>query len=157
MATIFSSKIAVAVLSNSEKLTNKIKTLFVQKDDQFNVFYFQDVDELKNHVEQNNVNIAFCDIDPFNKDQKFSQKLARELMDFKRGTYLIVLTDDKQLVNITTLYRIGTAGLLFKEDSINEYKKELERAVSHIHCWKSRFEQVLTDKSMEREFDDLFK
>jgi len=156
MSIIFQEKITVAVLATTEDLRNKFKTLFLKKDD-FLVEYFDKDEDLFKHIETNNVNVAFCDVEPFNKDKNLTQTLSRQVISLKRGTYLVALTDNIKLVNLTTLYRIGVNGLLYTNDSISDYKKELERAVNHINSWRGRFEQVLTDKSMERELDELFK
>jgi DNA-binding NtrC family response regulator len=155
MGSIFQANTSIAIYVNSEKMQNKIKALFSNIEEEYSIEYFLDELEFKNHIENANVNVAFCDIDT--KDNKFSDKLIRDLILLKRGTYFIVITSDKHLMNLTTLYRIGTNGLLFKQDHISEYKKELDRAVEHIKCWRIRLEQVLADRSMERELDDLLK
>ena len=157
MSSIFGEKLVVAVYVTEADPLAKIKNL-LKTEDRCQTSYFDKLEDFKKFIEDNNVNIAYCDIDcPTGASKNTDmQDVARELLGYKKGTYLILLTNDPKISKLTTLYRLGVHSMIFKEEGHMAFKSEHNRAVEHLYYWRSRFEQLLVDRSMTKEFDELF-
>lgn len=155
MSAIFTAKTTVALYTEEEDLTTKLQTMLKGRDT-LEVTFFTSLDTFQKHIETENVNIAFCDIDGDKYGPKHSQELMRELMGLRRGTSFIAMSNDIKIINLTTLYRLGVFGHLFKSSSHHDFAAELVRSCAHVDSWKHNFDQILADKSMERELEGLF-
>jgi DNA-binding NtrC family response regulator len=157
MSSIFGEKLLVAVYVPEKGPLSKVTTM-LRNEERCETIFYDDVDEFKKCIELKNVNISICDIDKPTGESKLTdmQGLARELLSYKKGTYLILLTNDPKISKLTTLYRLGVHSMIFKEEGHRAYKGELERAIDHLNYWKGRFEQLLVDRSMAKELDSLF-
>ena len=158
MSMIFGEKISVAIFCPREDIETKVKVLFKGKDE-FAVDYFSDEQQFKENFFKNNYNICFLGAGGVGEDKDLSQKqleLPRELRAHKSGTYIILLTDSTVLTKLMTIFRIGINGMVAFSGKQGDYKRELDRAVDHLHTWKNLFEQMLVDKAAEKEFEELF-
>ena len=157
MSSIFGEKLNIAVYVPEEMPLAKVKTL-LKSDDRCEVQFCETVDELKDAMEKQNINIVYCDIDCPTGESKHTdmQEVARDLLGMKKGTYLILLTNDPKISKLTTLYRLGVHSMIFKEEGHMAFKNEHNRAIDHLLYWKGRFEQLLVDRSMAKELDALF-
>ena len=155
MSAIFTAKLSLALFTEEEDLTTKLHTMLKGQDD-IEATFFDSLEKFQDHIKTENVNMAFCDIDGDKYGPKHSQELMRELIGLKRGTCYIAMSNDIKIINLTTLYRLGVFGHLFKSASHHDFGAELKRACENVSSWKHNFDQVLADKSMERELEDLF-
>ena len=156
MKSLFAFPLSVLVYYKDNDMQQQITGLF-NREPKIKTEYHSDLNVFLQEIEKRNINVAVLDMRSEDKDGRNEmQEALRKLVSAKKGLYIIAIAPKADLIQTMTCFRLGVQKLLLAPFKNLQLKNALESFVQHFESWHDVFEIVVTNKSLERELDDLF-